>query len=176
MPGALHARVVGAIDTDAEVADDAEVRVRGWASATHAVVSTAVVGQVHVVGAVRWRVLAELASARVVSIELAGLTALVAGDLDAADEAELVTQVQSLKADVLVVPHHGADSQDARFLGAVRPAVAVVSAGRGNSQHDPSPRLLQTLASVARRVERTDQDGDIAISVSAGGLKVTPHR
>jgi competence protein ComEC len=176
MPGALHARAVGAIDTDAEVADDAEVRVRGWALATHAVLSTAVVGQLHVVGDVRWRVLAEFSSARVVSLAVAGVTALVAGDLDASDQAELVAQVHQLNADVLIVPHHGADSQDPGFLAAVHPLVAVVSVGRGNSQLNPSAHTLQALSDSGRRVVRTDQDGAVAITVNAPGLNiVTTH-
>ncbi|HTC69533.1 MAG TPA: ComEC/Rec2 family competence protein [Acidothermaceae bacterium] len=178
MPGALHARVVGAIDSDAEVADDAEVRVRGWALATHAMVSTAVVGQVHVVGDVRWRVLAEFASARLVSIELPGLTALVGGDLDAADEAEAVSQVHPLSANVLIVPHHGADTQDVDFLKAVHPSVAVVSVGRGNSQRDPAVTVMKTLSDIvgtAGQVVRTDRDGDIAITVNSRGPRVAPR-
>ena len=179
MPGALHARAVGAIDTDAEVADDAEVRVRGWALASDAVLSTAVVGQVHVVGEVRWRVLAEFASARVISMEVSGVTALVAGDLDAADQAEFVSQVHQTNADILIVPRHGADSQDLGFFAAVHPLVAVVSVGRGNSQRDPSANVLKTLSDAvgaAGRVVRTDKDGSVAISAHADGLRVvTEH-
>jgi competence protein ComEC len=173
LPGALHTRTVGGIDGGPELAADADVRVRGWASAAHIRVASANPGLVHVLGEVRWRVVADFASARVVSLEVSGLTALVAGDLDIADEATLVSQVASLNADILVVPHHGA-SQDVGFLHAVRARLAIVSVGRGNSQHDPSVSALKTLSDVVGatgRIVRTDEAGDIAISVSSRG----PH-
>jgi competence protein ComEC len=111
----------------------------------------------------------------VVSIDVAGVSVLVPGDLNAADETELVSRATSLKADVLVVPHHGA-AQDTAFLDAVQPRVAVISVGRGNSQHDPDPSVLKALSTIAGRVSRTDKDGDIAISVDAGSLKVVRRR
>jgi competence protein ComEC len=174
LPGALHARAVGGIDAGSQLAADADIRVRGWALASHIAVATAMPGVVHVVGAARWHVVADLASARVVSLDVAGTAVLVAGDLVAADETELMSQPRSLSADVLVVPHHGA-GQDTAFLAAAHPRVVVVSVGRGNAQHDPSPGVLKTLSDVvapAGRVARTDEDGDIAVSVNAGGLKV----
>ena len=93
------------------------------------------------------------ASARVVSLEVAGSALLVAGDLSAADETELVLAAGSLSSTVdpceptlLVVPHHGA-AQDAAFLDAVRPRIAVVSVGRGNSEHDPTASVLECVVS-----------------------------
>jgi competence protein ComEC len=174
LPGALHARTVGAIDGGAELAADAAVRVSGWASAARVAAAAAIPGVAHVVGSLRWQVLAEFASARVVVLSVAGLTVLVAGDLDTDDEAALASQVHSLNTDVLVVPRHGA-AQDVGFLRAVRPRIAIVSVGRGNSQHDPSAAVLKTLSEVAGRagrVVRTDEHGDIAISASARGLQV----
>ncbi len=175
LPGVLHARTVGSIDAGPELAADADVRVRGWASASRVELGSANPGAVQKVGDVQWHVVAELASARVVSIAVAGLRVLVAGELNTADETELVAQVRSLAADVLVIPHDGAE-QDTAFLDEVHPRIAVVSVGRGNTQHDPSASLLQVLSKVAGRVSRTDRDGDIAISVRAGDLKVVTRR
>jgi competence protein ComEC len=178
LPGALHARTVGAIDGGPALAADAAARVSGWVSAARVPFTATLPGVVHVVGDVRWRVLADFVSARVVVLSVAGITALVAGDVDIADEAELVSQVDSLKADVLVVPHHGA-AKDVGFLHAVHPGIAIVSVGRGNSQHDPSADVLQTLSEVverAGRVVRTDQAGGIAVSVSARGPRVVTRR
>ena len=171
LPGALHARAVGGIDAGSQLAADAEVRVRGWAMASHVAVAAAVPEVVNVVGNAQWRVVAEFASARVVSVDVGGLRVLVAGELTEADETELVSRGRTLNADVLVVPHHGA-VQDAGFLAAVRPRIAVVSVGRGNSQHDPSASVLKALSTIAGRVSRTDRDGDVAISVNAHGLEV----
>jgi competence protein ComEC len=175
VPGALHGRTVSEIDPGSQLAADADVRIRGWASASHVAVAAAKPGIVHVVGNVRWGVVAEVASARVVSVDVAGLRVLVAGDLDAADETELESRADSLAADVLVVPHHGA-AQDAGFLDAVRPRVAVISVGRANSQHDPAASVLTALATIAARVIRTDKGGNIAIVVSSGDLLVVTQR
>jgi competence protein ComEC len=174
VPGALHDRTVGAVDTGLGLAADAEVRVKGWASATHAASLTAIVGQVHTAGPLQWRVVAEFGSGRVVQLVLPGITALVTGDLDAADVTDVASPA-SLTADVLVVPRHGGDIDDDTFLHAVRPEVAVVSVGQGNTQHEPSVRVLGVLATIAGRVVRTDRDGDIAISVGARGLRVATH-
>jgi competence protein ComEC len=175
VPGALHGRAVGAVDAGLGLAADAEVRVRGWASATRVSFATAVVGATHTVGALRWTVVAEAASARVVQLVLPGVTALVAGDLDAADVTDIAPRA-SLASDVLVVPRHGGDIHDDAFLHAVRPAIAVVSVGLGNTQHEPSPSVLGVLATLAARVVRTDRDGDIAISINAAGLQVATQR
>jgi competence protein ComEC len=175
LPGALHVRPVGGIDVGTQLAADADVRVRGWALASRVADVSAIPGVVHMEGNVRWRVVAEFASARVVSLDVAGLSVLVAGDLNEVDETDLVSQVPSLRADVLVVPHHGA-VQDTGFLDAIHPRLAVVSVGRGNSEHDPSASVLKALSTIAGRISRTDHDGDIAISVNAGGLKVVTRR
>jgi competence protein ComEC len=176
VPGALHGRPVGAIDAGVGLAADAEVRVRGWASATHVTLATAAVGHVHTVGALRWSVVGEFDSGRVVRLALPGLTALVAGDLDAAALTDVASRPSGFAADVLVVPRHGGDVDDDGFLHAVRPEIAIVSVGQGNTQHEPAPQMLRVLATIAGRVVRTDRDGDIAISVNTGGLGVvTQH-
>jgi competence protein ComEC len=182
LPGALHGRTVAEIDAVAQLAADADVRVRGWAAASHVAAASTKAGVIHVAGNVTWRVVAEPASARVVSVDVAGVSVVVAGDLSAADETDLVSTVGSLQlpvaslhADVLVVPHHGA-ALDAAFLAAVHPRVAVVSVGRGNSEHDPTASVLNALSVRAVRVIRTDKVGNIAIVVKSGNLLVVaPH-
>jgi competence protein ComEC len=73
-------------------------------------------------------------------------TALLAGDIEEAQEARLVEQgAQRLKADVLLVPHHGSKtSSSAAFLDAVQPRVALVQAGyRNRFGHPASPVLVR---------------------------------
>jgi competence protein ComEC len=175
LPGALHGRAVGEIDVGSQLAADADVRVRGWALASHVAVAAAMPGVVNIVGTVRWQIVAELASARVVAVNVAGISLMVAGDLSAVDETELASTSASLSADVLVVPHHGA-AQDAAFLDAVHPGVAIISVARGNSQHDPSAMVLTALSAIAVRVIRTDNARNIAIMPNSEGLlAVTQH-
>ncbi|HEX2301016.1 MAG TPA: hypothetical protein VHH34_21325, partial [Pseudonocardiaceae bacterium] len=55
----------------------------------------------------------------------------------------------------------------AEFLAAVRPRVAMIIVGAGNSYGHPSRQVLDALTTTGSRTLRTDRDGDIA--VAAGG-------
>jgi len=171
VPGVLHDRAVSTVDAGLGLAAEAEVRARGWTHAAQVPFVTAVVGQVHAAGALRWSVIAEFNSGRIVKLVFPGITALITGDTDAADLTNIASGMR-LTADVLVVSRHG-DTDGEAFLHAVRPSIAVISVGPGTTQHEPSAKVLDTLATVARRVVRTDRDGDTAISVNPGGLRVT---
>ena len=69
--------------------------------------------------------------------------ALLAGDIEQAQEARLVAEGGSLKSDVLLVPHHGSrfSSSDA-FLDAVQPQIALVQAGYRNRFGHPAESVL----------------------------------
>lgn len=71
--------------------------------------------------------------------------ALLVGDIEAAQEAQLLQHVPapSLRADVLLVPHHGSKtSSTAGFLAAVRPQLALVQAGYLNRFGHPAQPVL----------------------------------
>ena len=82
-------------------------------------------------------------------------TALLVGDLEAAQEARLVNDPLSkekLKADFLLVPHHGSKtSSSAIFLDAVQPQFALAQAGYRNRYGHPVASVL------ARYSERSIQ-------------------
>ena len=74
-------------------------------------------------------------------------TALLAGDIELAQEARLVAAGAALKADVLLVPHHGSKtSSSAAFLDAVQPQLALVQSGYRNRYGHPAPPVLQRYA------------------------------
>ena len=76
-------------------------------------------------------------------------TALLAGDIESAQEQQLVTDRVDLRADLLLVPHHGSKtSSSAVFLDAVRPRVALVQSGYRNRFGHPAPEPM------ARYLER----------------------
>jgi competence protein ComEC len=85
---------------------------------------------------------------------------LLPGDLEREGEAALAGS--DLSAPVLKVGHHGSSgaSTDA-FLCAVRPAVAVISSGRGNLYGHPHAETLRRLLDHGVRIFRTDVDGTI---------------
>ncbi|MEU8170717.1 hypothetical protein AB0B97_29880 [Micromonospora sp. NPDC049004] len=67
---------------------------------------------------------------------------------------------------------HASAYQDDSFLAAVRPAVALVPVGAGNTYGHPSPSLLARLSRGGARVLRTDTDGDLAAIRTGDGLAV----
>jgi competence protein ComEC len=69
---------------------------------------------------------------------------LLPGDVEGGVERRLVRRLgAALRADVLVVPHHGsASSSTPAFLDAVRPRVAIVSSGHRNRFRHPAPVVV----------------------------------
>ena len=73
-----------------------------------------------------------------------GASALLAGDIEAAQEQWLRAQPGSLRADWLLVPHHGSKtSSTAAFLEAVQPRTALVQAGYRNRFGHPAAEVVQ---------------------------------
>lgn len=75
---------------------------------------------------------------------------LIAGDLDSLGEQTLVlADSVTLTSDLLLLSHHGsAGSNSLAWLGAVRPHLAVVQAGRNNRYGHPSAAALERLAAM----------------------------
>ena len=72
--------------------------------------------------------------------------ALLAGDIERAQELRLVAQGAPLGADVLLVPHHGSrTSSSAEFLDAVAPRWALVQSGYRNRFGHPATEPMQRL-------------------------------
>ncbi|MBN1283269.1 MAG: DNA internalization-related competence protein ComEC/Rec2 [Proteobacteria bacterium] len=99
---------------------------------------------------------------------------LFMGDLTGRGERALLTSMMPLESSVLKVGHHGsADASSADFLAAVRPEVAVVSAGMGNPYGFPHRDALARLEAAAGRVMRTDEHGAVAVSTDGEDLRVS---
>lgn len=94
---------------------------------------------------------------------------------DAEEEAEEMIAAQFgdfLRATLLKSGHHGSStSSSARFLDAVQPELAAVSAGRRNRFHHPSPAVLQRFASRGIPVARTDLDGAVIVETDGHSLR-----
>ena len=73
-----------------------------------------------------------------------GAAALLAGDIERAQEQALVAAGAPLAADVLLLPHHGSKtSSSAEFLDAVGARSAWVQAGYRNRFGHPAPEVVQ---------------------------------
>lgn len=90
---------------------------------------------------------------------------LLVGDAERPEEEWLLARDSAaLRADILKVGHHGSGtSSTERFLSAVRPRLALVSVGAGNSYHLPTPSVMRALAAHGAEVLRTDHLGAIVV-------------
>ncbi|MDF1485741.1 ComEC/Rec2 family competence protein [Ramlibacter sp. H39-3-26] len=84
-----------------------------------------------------------------------GTAALLTGDIEQRQEAQLVAEGAPLAATLLLLPHHGSkSSSSAAFLDAARPRIALAQAGYRNRFGHPAPEVLERLA--ARGVALAD--------------------
>ena len=78
------------------------------------------------------------------------------------------------RLDVLKVAHHGSGTATTEtLLAALRPRVAIVSAGRDNPYGHPSGRTLARIAAAGARALRTDRDGSVTVSTNGRDLVVS---
>ncbi len=89
-----------------------------------------------------------------------GAAALLAGDIEQPQEAQLLAAPQALRAELLLVPHHGsATSSSAAFLAAVAPRFAVVQAGYRNRFGHPAADVVARLQAQGSTVVDTTRCG-----------------
>jgi competence protein ComEC len=101
--------------------------------------------------------------------EVAGRRFLLTGDVED-DVDPLLAQRGLPSIDILKVAHHGsATASTPAFLDAVRPHVAIVSAGAGNPYGHPARSTVDRLSATGARVLRTDTDGSVGVSIAADG-------
>lgn len=102
----------------------------------------------------------------VIRLQFGERSMMLPGDAERQAETSMLSEnaETSLHADVLKVGHHGSkNSTMPAFLAAVRPGMAVVSAGEDNPYGHPSPELLVRLENAGVRILRTDRDGAVHI-------------
>ncbi|MBI4202640.1 MAG: ComEC/Rec2 family competence protein [Chloroflexi bacterium] len=104
---------------------------------------------------------------------------LLMGDAAQAAEALLLAEGVQVESSVLKVGHHGsASSSSGPFLAAVRPLLAVVSAGEGNPFGHPSPLVAQRLQPYVgdSRLLSTADHGDVALETDGRTVWVRLER
>jgi beta-lactamase superfamily II metal-dependent hydrolase len=100
---------------------------------------------------------------------------LLPDDAEKAREGSILSESngETLQSDVLKVGHHGSkNSTTPDFLAAVKPQLAVISAGEENSYGHPSPVLRERLQQAGVPTLRTDVDGAIHIWTDGKKLEV----
>lgn len=96
----------------------------------------------------------------VLRVSTGEVAALLPADIEAAQEAALLVRGGALRADVVLVPHHGSrTSSRPEFVAAVRPRWALVQAGWRNRFGHPVPEVVARWQAAGARVVRSDQCG-----------------
>src|SRR5258706_4736371 len=97
---------------------------------------------------------------------------LLAGDIEQEVDPELLARGLP-RVELLKVAHHGSKTASTEpFLEAVRPQVAVVSAGLGNPYGHPAPATIGRLEAITRRTYRTDRDRSVEVRFDGDQLRV----
>jgi competence protein ComEC len=99
---------------------------------------------------------------------------LLMGDAERGEERWLMENERAfLAADVLKVGHHGCSTSSGNdFLDAVRPELAAISVGAGNSYGHPDPGVIQALARRGAVVLRTDREGSLVVRTDGSSIEV----
>jgi competence protein ComEC len=110
-----------------------------------------------------------------------GGTILMTADIERKSEAEILARDPDvLKADVMVVPHHGSKTSSSdEFLDAIAPKIALLPVGYRNRFRHPNPDVMERYKVRSVKVLRTDELGAITLKfgVNAGELpKVSTYR
>jgi len=105
----------------------------------------------------------------VVRIATAGHSLLLAADVEARSEAEMIARDRAaLASEVLVVPHHGSKtSSSPDFIDAVSPRIGLLSVGYRNRFHHPNPAVVARYAIRGIELHRTDREGALHIVLPA---------
>lgn len=111
----------------------------------------------------------------VLRITAGNFQALFPGDAGFPVEAALAPRLGP--AELLKVGHHGSRTASGEvLLGALRPAVAVVSVGARNRYGHPTPEALGRLAAAGAATWRTDQDGTVTVQVEDTFMVIRSRR
>jgi competence protein ComEC len=107
----------------------------------------------------------------ILRVSFAGRSVLLPGDIEANAELALVSRTSaSLKADVLIAPHHGSKSSSSyALLKRVLPQLVLVPAGYKNSFGHPHEAVLARYEELDARYAATALGGMLSLEVDAGG-------
>lgn len=102
---------------------------------------------------------------------------VLTGDAEKAAQDGMLAAGKLREVEVLKVPHHGsANGLTAEGLAAWSPRDAIISVGAGNDFGHPSPETIDLLRTSGARILRTDNVGDLVVTVHARGYRIRASR
>ncbi|MDI9570044.1 MAG: DNA internalization-related competence protein ComEC/Rec2 [Pseudomonadota bacterium] len=104
-----------------------------------------------------------------------GVSFLFTGDISGVTEEAIVSRSGDISSALLFAPHHGSgNSNTSRFLEAVKPTAAIISAGYDNPFHLPHPEALARIRKAGAKIYRTDLQGMIRAATDGRELEISP--
>ena len=103
---------------------------------------------------------------------------LLTGDLEEDAAARLLAREPGLVRSpppVLKIAHHGARNGGTDIINALRPRIALVSAGRDNDYGHPHPDIVAALERRGTETVRTDESGSVQLRFDAGAVHWAPR-
>jgi competence protein ComEC len=97
--------------------------------------------------------------------------------LSADAESEALLPLELPDVDAMKVPHHGSsDPGLAELLERLRPELAGIEVGKGNTYGHPAPSTLKALRGAQVPTFRTDRDGTVTVTPQGNRLHVKTER
>jgi len=188
LPAVLSAARVAEVDVTAtRVPPGGAAAVDRWTAAAGVPVRVPPLGETRTVGTLTWQVIGPVHpvtendgeegstandASLVLLVQTRGIRLLMAGDMEPEAQQQVDAMLPDLRVDVLKVPHHGSRYQDPDLLDGLGARLAVVSVGADNDYGHPATATLALLRRAGMTVRRTDRDGDVAVVVRDGALRV----
>lgn len=102
---------------------------------------------------------------------------LLTGDAESESEKAMIASGADLRADVLLVGHHGSNSSTTlKFLKTVNPKYAVIQVGKDNTYGHPKSTVLNRLQKQGVKVYRNDLQGTVTVTSDGNSLQIVTER
>jgi competence protein ComEC len=109
----------------------------------------------------------------VLDVRYGEVSILLTGDIGLEVERRLEAALLPAALRVVKAPHHGsATSSSPDLIATARPALAIVSAGKGNMFGHPAPSVLERYRAAGVPVLRTDLEGAITVETDGRTVEV----
>lgn len=101
-------------------------------------------------------------------------TMLFTGDIEEIAEKAILNKyeksLQILKSDIIKVAHHGSKTSSKKeLLKCIKPKIALIGVGKNNKFGHPSISTLNNLEEIGCKIFRTDDSGEICITINRRG-------
>lgn len=109
----------------------------------------------------------------VIHLTFGSTSFLLTGDAEAESEKDMISSNADLRADVMMIGHHGSNSSTTQaFLNAVRPTYAVIQVGKDNKYGHPTSDVLARINEKGIKIYRNDDQGNIIFTTNGKDITV----